>query len=215
MSTTHTKKGFLGVAAGLLLLLGTCVIAMRACQQDKSGHLTLMPVRADIVFYRNYRIPTFDFRYSRLDRKYDLGKAVVIPPSKAWLELAAQLGITRDVSEFPLAFAHPRRSKGGRELLVVVQLEHKLSGDGFFSGPSPVMYMEMVTVEGHGTATPKVVWTGSTSLGTMQGSCLYAGEADATDASKAIFKIETESGYRKAVVMELLDDGSLRVIHKP
>lgn len=210
------------VAIGMivcLLILGARVTSIPSCHQSKKGSSALMPGKADIVFFRNYRIPVLDFRYQRLDKKYSLGKAVAIPPSEAWQRLASELGIKRDVSEFPLAFAQARRSKGGRELLVVVQLAHQFSGDGIFSGPGPVILMELVTVEGYGTATPKMVWSGSTSLGSMQGSCLFAGEADGTDASKIQFNVETEGGsaaaYIKTVTMTLRDDGSLDTVHSP
>ncbi|RBP39844.1 hypothetical protein DES53_109272 [Roseimicrobium gellanilyticum] len=214
MSGSGTKKGLFSLVIGVLFL-GAAVIVMKSCGQDHGGPLELMPGKADIVFFRNYRVPVLDFRYRTLAKKYDLGKAVVIPPSAAWQTLAGQLGIKREVSEFPLVFAQTRRSKGGRELLVVVQLAHKFSGEGFFSGPGPVINMEMVTVEGYGSATPRMVWSGSTHLGTMQGSCLYVGEPDAIDVSRFQFRVETEGGHGKTVIMELLDDGSLKTVHKP
>lgn len=214
MNASRCKNRLLGLIA-CLLTLGVIVLAMRWCVQSRSVQLELMDKKVDVIFFRNFRVPTFDFRYKKLPKEYQLGKAVVIPPSAAWQKLASQLGIKRDVSEFPLAFAQTRRSKGGRELLVVAQLAHKFSGEGFFSGPGPEILMEMVTVEGYGTAAPNLVWSGSTHLGTMQGSCLYAGIPDAGNPSKVTFNIDTEGGYSKTVTMELLDNGSLQVMQKP
>ncbi len=216
--------------AGSLALVTVLLAACSRHEPDQTGahsdrsqtvqwksETELVSKTDEIVFFRNYRNPR-DPRFKTLDRNtYRLGTASVIPPSETWQSLAESIGISGDVSVFPLVFADQLRAPGGSSFMVVAQLSHRFSGDGYLER-GPEIWMQIYSFEVCGESRLRLAWNGEFDLGTLQNACVFAGTASHPDVT-AGFSIKIEFGDNQTgkpsatrlVHCTLRNDGAIQI----
>lgn len=141
-------------------------------------------VPTGVVLSRNLLSPANPEQegFHLLPDRYRLGsKAFAKAPPAWWLDLARQHDLEEKwkSADFPLAYAGEIETRNGRSLLVV-QVTHSFTGDGFFS-PGPVLSLVAFLFsleEGEATiiASEQAV-LGAYSGGSFQFSRLHAGQA--------------------------------------
>ncbi len=126
--------------------------------------------------------------------------------------MGPDLGLKWNFDEFPVVFSGMLRAPGGRDLLVVAQLQHGFTGDGYWK-PGPEIFVHLASIRLDNAGPPVLVAEGRGNLGAMQYSVLYAGKARPGGAS---FEMQVETGRDfdapvvssyKLPVCTLLEDG--------
>lgn len=200
----------------LLLLLVSVGVTINAAEQTRGWE----PVSAGVILIRNVKMPQSPELdgYRLLGPQYRLGTAYAKAPPPWWLKMVddAKIGDKWHPKDFPLAYAGEFTGKDGKGVLLVVQVSHAFTGDGYWS-PGPVIYL-VARVLARGENPPKLLTEQARAIGDSDGAFqnkrLYAGEANGrqivfrTDGSGGLHSAEIAPGYSWSLTLG--DDNALR-----
>ncbi|MFM7180128.1 MAG: hypothetical protein ACKO2G_01485 [Verrucomicrobiales bacterium] len=192
----------IGILIWIIVLAG-CGKPTNPTEREKPPKQTLQPglpwekVAAEVVFSRNFMSPLFPEKEGLhlLPDHYRLGsKAFAKSPPAWWLSLAKQQNLKEkwNCTDFPLAYAGQVETENGPALLVV-QVTHSFTGDGFFS-PGPVLSL-VAFLFAKEPSGARLVATETTTLGSggsFQFSRLHAGKPD---GRFILFRTESGSSF--------------------
>lgn len=153
------------------------------------------PVPKGMILTRNFMVPKSPESegYKLAPSKFRLGsKAFAKKPPRWWREIAnkSKLDGENYLEIFPLAYAGEFVSSGGHRHLLVVQVSHSFSGDGYLS-PGPELHFIARVFQTDATAV-HLVAEAKQSLGSFQYSRLFSGEANAGQVS---FRADTGTSF--------------------
>jgi hypothetical protein len=170
----------------LIVALWLSCVSVQAQDRPRSWK----PVAPGMVFTRNFMVPQSPEKegYRLLPQQYRLGtKAYANAPPEWWLELVAEakIGDKWHPKEFPLAYVGEFKSKIGASELLVVQVSHAFTGDGFVR-PGPEVYLTpyLFSIDGDKLNLKKQDWF---IIRDMQYARLLAGKAE---GRKIVFQTE-------------------------
>jgi hypothetical protein len=178
-------------------------------------------VPTGVVLSRNLLSPANPEKegFHLLPGRFRLGsKAFAKSPPAWWLDLAGKEGLEEKwkCSDFPLAYAGEVAMRSGRALLVV-QVTHSFTGDGFFS-PGPVLslvaFLFSLEEGGARLVAEEKAALGAHSGGSFQFSRLQAGQAKEQNIT---FRMESGNSFDAGEItttrelhLVVLPEGGLR-----
>ena len=176
------------------------------------------PVPQGMVLTRNAMVPKTPTKdgYQLLPERYHLGSNTYARPAPSWwLKMAGDLGIGDKwhPKDFPLAYAGEFRSTNGTTVLLVVQVSHAFTGDGFYSrGPELYLVARLIRPSAAGN---KLIKEDSFNIGNRQLFPLFAGEAN---GRSIVFRLDRDGGPHGEttprlgnLTLSLGDDDSLSI----
>jgi hypothetical protein len=142
------------------------------------------PVSPGVVLTRNFMVPASPTKegYHLMPQKYRMGsKAYGRSPPDWWVKLAREAKVDPKwhKDDLPLAYAGEFKSKDGTNVLLVVELYHAFSGDGFLTpGGEVYLVAREFSIEGGNSKLVsdqhRQAWC---NLSDLQYSRLFGGEA--------------------------------------
>lgn len=153
------------------------------------------PVPKGMILTRNFMVPKSPEAegYKLVPSKFRLGsRAFAKRPQRWWREIANESKLDgASYSEiFPIAYAGEFVSSGGRRHLLVVQVSHSFTGDGYLS-PGPELQLVARVFRNDATGV-HLVAEAKQSLGSFQYSRLFSGEAK---AGRVSFRADTGTSF--------------------
>jgi hypothetical protein len=177
------------------------------------------PVAPGMILTRNFKVPDFSARkdFHLLPKSYRLGsKACAKAPPDWWGPMINRAGVGGrwHPKDFPLAYAGEFKSTNGEIALLVVQVSHAFSGDGYLArAPELYLIAREFSLKKEGV---KLLKEQAFRIGDMQYSCLFAGEAK---DRKIVFRTESGTDFdsqatsrKKDWILTVAEDNSVLIM---